>query len=165
MKRSKSQIVIVALTAMALVVAISGAGVYFGGLAAEKEAKRLRSQVLGSNLVNAIRGYNIEYRRYPVSMSGTPPEYTGMVDQALLGALTGTDSSANPRGVMFLGSSRIDGLTRTAGVWACEDAWGGEYEIHIWAPDPTQPHDYEVTAKSKGADGLFGTPDDIVAGL
>ena len=128
-------LVVITILGILMSLGVSGAG------AVRNQARTAQARNDCAGLSTSIRSFYTDYSRYPVSLSkkdDSPyealPDSTGNAE--VLGALLATDTSVNPRGVVYYEnkSAKIGASgTPAGGMWkgAVFDPWGYTYGICV----------------------------------
>lgn len=102
-----------------------------------RRAKKVRTQAVIKDLEFALRGFHVEYGRYPLC-GNKPQGNDGLTDTAnsrLIDSLMGADSPDNPRAIMFLelplAKNGMGGLTGEKGKYRLVDDWGHPFQITL----------------------------------
>ena len=119
-RRSRKAFTLIELLVVIAIIAIlAGMGAYVYPRAID-QAKKTRTKALVSDLVNAVKAYQLEYNRLPVdpaSDDSTPIEFDGGEGAAILKVLIGENTalgartSANPRETAFFKPDISSGVT------------------------------------------------------
>lgn len=120
-----------------------------------------------NEIVIAIKGYGVEYNRFPLLGERLPVDSEVITSSgSLLNALMGDDDKINPRKIKFIdppiAKNNVNGLLEKDGKRMLVDPWGKPYYILIdfdgdgKVPDPEHPGamlDTTVIVFSGGPDG------------
>jgi len=154
-------------------------GLLFPAVSSIKEtAKRAQAKNDVTNLVTAVKSFYTEYGSYPnpsssttdMTFAGSSSSLTGTGNAALLSCLTGTSTTVNTRGIVFIEIPAVKtpatpkaGLS--AGTWY--DPWGTPYFVavdlnynNVVAAAPAYT-DMNYTTSSDGLD--TGVPTGVIA--
>lgn len=114
------------------------------------KAGTLQSKVMMQSIKMAVKAYQTEYNRLPLSDLGVTDETQFMESgREIVNVLTATDSTRNPRGIVFYEtpsrSGKGGGVIAADGSFEVRDQFGNRFRLHFdWngdrvIPDPEHP--------------------------